>query len=241
MKLIEKKCPNCGGSLEFSETAKSCKCEYCHRAFEIERDEKVDVSDLAEQFNLSELKAPLKAVSTMFIGSRIVFAIIFIFVIAMFIFIGSQIYTDVNGGSYYSDVEQFDNDDYGDFDHKAYMTISENDDNLNDFSLELNVKRQKVYLIYDKKGKTNTIYVVYKAGYKKNFDKNRTFIYVPIKYEKLKRGTSLVFQLDNGKVEAPEYYLTEDKSEFTYGYNDIETFENEVIKPLEKKYQVTKK
>ena len=47
MKLIEKKCPNCGGSLEFSETDKSCKCEYCHRAFEIERAEKLDVNDIA--------------------------------------------------------------------------------------------------------------------------------------------------------------------------------------------------
>ena len=61
MKLIEKKCPNCGANLEFSETDKSCKCEYCHRAFEIERDEKINVSDIAEQFNLSELEGPLKA------------------------------------------------------------------------------------------------------------------------------------------------------------------------------------
>lgn len=240
MKLIEKKCPNCGGSLEFSETAKSCKCEYCHRAFEIERDNNLDVSDIAEQFNLSELEVPLKTVSKMFIGSRIVFSLIFIFVFAMFIFVGSQIFAGFTGGALYSDTNQFDNSDFGDFDHKASFVINANDDNLHNFSLEMNVKRQKVYLIYDKKGKTNTIYTVYKAAYSKHFDEERTFIYVPIKYEKIKTGQSIVFQLDNGKVEAPEYYLTDDKTEFTYGYKDIETFEKEVIKPLESKYKVTK-
>lgn len=240
MELIEKKCPNCGGSLEFSETAKSCKCEYCHRAFEIERDEKLDINNIAEQFNLSELQAPLKVAKKAFIGSYIVAGIIGIMGIVMFIIIGSQILGAFTGGSLYTDVTQFNNEDYGDFDNKAPFVIRENDDNLNDFNLD-SQKRQKTYLIYDKKGKTNTIYVVYKVGYKKTFEKNRVFIYVPIKYEDLRKGSSIVFQLDNGKIEAPEYYLTEDKSEFTYGYEDIETFENEVIKPLESKYQVSQK
>ena len=38
MNLIEKKCPNCGANLEFNENDKSCKCQYCHREFEIKRD-----------------------------------------------------------------------------------------------------------------------------------------------------------------------------------------------------------
>ena len=116
MKLIEKKCPNCGGSLEFSETAKSCKCEYCHRAFEIERDEKLDVNNIAEQFNLSELQAPLKVAKKAFIGSYIVAGIIGIIGIVMFIIIGSQILGAFTGGSLYTDVAQFNNEDYGDFD-----------------------------------------------------------------------------------------------------------------------------
>lgn len=39
MKLIEKECPNCGASLSFTKEDTSCKCEYCKREFEIERDE----------------------------------------------------------------------------------------------------------------------------------------------------------------------------------------------------------
>ena len=38
MKLIEKKCPNCGAGLEFDDEAKTCKCQYCKRSFAIERD-----------------------------------------------------------------------------------------------------------------------------------------------------------------------------------------------------------
>ena len=89
MKLIEKKCPNCGASLEFDETAKSCKCEYCHRAFEIERDNSLDVNDLAEQFNLNELKGPLKAFSTFFLGSYI---ITFVIALVIFCFIFGMIF-----------------------------------------------------------------------------------------------------------------------------------------------------
>ena len=34
MKLIEKKCPNCGANLEFKDTDKSCKCSHCGSSFE---------------------------------------------------------------------------------------------------------------------------------------------------------------------------------------------------------------
>ena len=60
MKLIEKKCPNCGANLEFKETDKSCSCSYCHRSFEIERESNLDTDDISKQFNLSELKEKLK-------------------------------------------------------------------------------------------------------------------------------------------------------------------------------------
>ena len=29
MRLIEKKCPNCGADLEFKDNDKSCKCSHC--------------------------------------------------------------------------------------------------------------------------------------------------------------------------------------------------------------------
>ena len=58
MRLIEKKCPNCGANLEFDENDKSCKCQYCKRSFEIERD-----TDNLDKFNLiyDKMQKPVKA------------------------------------------------------------------------------------------------------------------------------------------------------------------------------------
>lgn len=52
MGLIEKKCPNCGASLSFNETDKSCKCEYCRREFGIKQNNN-NSDDVAENFDLT--------------------------------------------------------------------------------------------------------------------------------------------------------------------------------------------
>ena len=61
MRLVEKKCPNCGADLEFDENAKSCKCNYCKRSFEIER----DLNDV-EKFNLiyDKIQQPMNKAMT---------------------------------------------------------------------------------------------------------------------------------------------------------------------------------
>ncbi|MBR2247720.1 MAG: hypothetical protein IKG58_01785 [Bacilli bacterium] len=38
MNLIEKKCPCCGGTLEFKDNDRSCRCEYCKKSFVIEKE-----------------------------------------------------------------------------------------------------------------------------------------------------------------------------------------------------------
>ena len=56
MKLIEKKCPNCGASLEFNKDSTSCRCEYCKREFEIERENTDKTSDNPEDYTLKRRK-----------------------------------------------------------------------------------------------------------------------------------------------------------------------------------------
>ena len=58
MRLIEKECPNCGAGLHFNKDDTTCKCEYCKREFEIERD--TEKKKLDDQFSLSELKLHLR-------------------------------------------------------------------------------------------------------------------------------------------------------------------------------------
>lgn len=243
MKLIEKKCPNCGASLEFGEKDKSCKCSYCHRSFEIEREDGLDSNgNISDQFNLNELKAPLKtaskAVAGAMIGSYIIWGLLFLFGLGFIGFVAFNMF----GSSTYKDVNQFTNEDFGYFDNKAYFTINKNDDNLKTYTLNMNPKRQKTYVVYNKKDKSNIVYVVYKTTYEAPFNEEKCIVYVPIKYENLKKKfEQLIFQLDNGEVEAPEFYLTSDKSEYTYGYTDVDAFEKDVIDKLEKDNTVTQK
>ena len=241
MRLYEKKCPNCGASLEFDENAKSCKCDYCKRTFEVERDNVDSKKPTAADFNLSELKGPLKAFGLTFAGIQIFF---FVFTFILIGFFGVMIFkTGFSEGKLYTNVSEFSNSDFGDFDNKAYHTIFTNDDGLDDYHLNMSVKREKVYLAYDKKNKKNIIYTVYKARYEKAFDKENVYtIYVPIKYEDLyKKSSALTFQLDNGKVDAPEYYFNLEHSEYSYGYQSMDELEIKLINPLEDDYKVTKK
>ena len=239
MRLIEKKCPNCGADLEFGENDKSCKCSYCKRSFEIERDEKLDVANMAEQFSLNELKTPFKYIGSFMIVSYAVGVILFLIVFGL---IGFGVYSNIKG-NYYNNVNQFSNEDFGDFDNKAYFTIEKNDDNLKRYRLDMNPKRQKIYLVYNKKKDVkNLVYVLYKTTYQTTFGEDKQVVYVPIKYENLKKQFgSLIFQLDNGSVEGSKFYLTSDNSEYTYGYKDIKSIKKDIIESFSKEYKISKK
>ena len=254
MRIIEKKCPNCGASLEFNENAKSCKCDYCKRSFEIERDNIDKKSIKPENFNLSELKGPLK----IFSASVIIISIITFIIIGIVIFfIGSAIHkavtNQVNGGSIYKSVEQFKSGSFSDFDMKAYEIIYNSDNSLDDFHLDMNVNRKNIYLAYkegNKKKKIknkNVVIAIYKAKYKKMLSNDNMYeLYVPIVFENLKDSTfggdPLVFQLGDGYVKAPEYYFNLEHSEYALGYQDMETLLKEIIEPLKKEnYKITKK
>lgn len=83
MRLVEKKCPNCGGELKFGFEDKETTCEFCGRSFEIERDEKVN-NDNEERFNADyyslteEQKEVAKKVLGTFTIAPIIIGIIFI-------------------------------------------------------------------------------------------------------------------------------------------------------------------
>lgn len=47
MKIIEKKCPNCGGNLDFKVGEHDVRCESCRRKFAVEYD--TDLNDMTEK------------------------------------------------------------------------------------------------------------------------------------------------------------------------------------------------
>jgi len=77
MKLVEKKCPNCGASIKFNDDDKETVCNYCHTSFDIEKD---PAEKLMDSFNLHA-----KTIRTVSKGVFITTAIIFIFILITFI------------------------------------------------------------------------------------------------------------------------------------------------------------
>lgn len=226
MRIVEKKCPNCGASLEFDETAKSCKCDYCKRSFEIERENSGTGS---YNYNLVQ-----KGFSIFFI---ITFLIIFVFIgfVAVMVFTNIHFSGTGNGTKLYTNVEELDSYSLTAIDSKAPWTIEKADVELDDYHLDMQVKREKLYVAYNKKEKKNSIIAVYKATYKKLLDEDHVTILVPIIYNDVEKGdvgTDLAFA--DCYVNGPEYYLNMEHSEYALGYKELDTLEKEVIEPLKK-------
>lgn len=262
MKLIEKKCPNCGASLEFSETDKSCSCQYCHRAFEIERDKTLNVDDLAQQFNLSELEKPFKLFS---VGFTLTSAIIIIVSIIIFVIIGFGVFsafksdgdsknefntqevddffdTEDDENKLLSDVNQLSNGDFDSIDNKATVTINHRGEGINNadhsYSINGNITREVLYIA--SREDANFVIPIYKATYYDFFHQEDQYtVYIPVVFENIEKD--VLFSLGNAKLSAPEFYFNADKTSFTYGYGSLDDAYNNIVKPLENDYTITSK
>lgn len=245
MRLIEKECPNCGAELHFTKEDTSCKCEYCKREFEIERD--TDKKKLVDQFILSELKTPFKFFSFFAFGNFVTQAIvtgiafIIIVIVAFNIIRGLSDSNSIfnRNASLISNVTDLSNSDYSTLDINSTVIISkETASTTGSYSGMGNIKRVKMYVVSNKK--SNYLIPVYKVVYKRLSSDETYTVYIPIKYKNVKKkSNSIAFYLDNGEISAPEYHFND--SNYSYGYADLDTLYNETIKEFEKDYTITEK
>ena len=88
MKLVEKKCPNCGAKLSFNKNDKEVVCKYCDKSYEIERE--TNINDFIEdgfdprEFVLKNFKSIRKTGKFVTIFSICIFIFIFIMFFIMF-------------------------------------------------------------------------------------------------------------------------------------------------------------
>ena len=245
MRLIEKKCPNCGAGLSFSENDKSCKCEYCKREFEIERD--TDKTKLVDQFNLIPLKTFASIFKIFTIGSfvsslfitLIIFAVFGLFIFGIIKSIDSQTRKNKESNEI---VEEKDltNNDLELLDMKSKIAIMKNNDNTVDFSLKGSPKREKIYILT--KDEENILIPVYKATYQNFFEKEFKYtVYIPVIYENVRsKSNSIIYSLDDGIIDAPEYYFNLEHSDYTYGYQNLEDLNNAILSDF-KEYSIAEK
>ena len=248
MRLIEKECPNCGAGLSFTKEDTTCKCEYCKREFEIERDP--EQKKLVDQFSLSELKTPFKIFSYITFGSFIVQALVFFVIFIIIIIVGINIVKGLKdsdsifnrNSSLIEDISELNNEDYSTIDLNSNVLFSkETISTSSSYIKKGTLKREKIYVI--SKDKKNYLIPVYKVVYEKFMGEGDKYtLYVPIKYNNVKnRNSSIAFSLDNGEIIAPEFYFNEAQTDYTYGYSDLDTLYKEVISKYEKNYKITQK
>ena len=246
MKFIKKECPNCGAPVSFTKEDTTCKCEYCKREFEIERD--ADKKKLIDQFTLSELKTPFKIFSYFTLGSFIAQAVIIFITFIIIIILGYNIIKGLNdsnsifnrNASLVTSINDLTNSDYSTLDLNSKVLISkETASTTGSYINKGSFKREKLYIISNEK--TNYLIPIYKATYEYFYNKEEKYtIYIPIEFKNVKKkNNSIAFYLDNGRINAPEYHFNGDN--YSYGYNDFDTLYNEIIKKYEKDYKIIEK
>ena len=245
MKLIEKKCPNCGASLEFSETAKSCKCDYCHRTFEIERDN----NGINIDFNLNELEKPFM----MMAKGVFIIPIIGILIIATFVIIGIVAMDMGDNKNNDFDTEEKEEEKLLTSVKDMSSTEIEHLDSSTKFDIAINgegesstkhsysrdeePKREKLYVAY-KKG-SNKVIFIYKVVYKDFFHQDDVHtVYIPMIYENVNKAVS---NAGDVKMDAPTYYFNSDHTCYYYGYGSFEEAYNNIIAPLKDEYKISEK
>jgi uncharacterized membrane protein YvbJ len=87
MKLVEKKCPNCGANIEFNSENKTVTCNYCNTTFEVERDLE---QELKEEIVL-RFKEHRKISKTMIIVIIVMFIVITAIILLIFGTVSSRI------------------------------------------------------------------------------------------------------------------------------------------------------
>lgn len=246
MQLIEKKCPNCGANLSFEENAKSCKCEYCNREFEIKRDSN-------EQFMLVMEKAQRGFLKYFFVSHIAISIFVFVFIIICFLLVvfgisnffkesDSKDFPTINKASKESYLTSLDDLDSGDFtwiDTTAIMKIEMNSSQLGSFNRQGSIRRENIYLLTKNDG--NLFIPIYKATYSNGSDTYT--VYTPFVYQNVKLNAfgSITQDVDLFSISAPTVYFNSEKTEYSLGYLDMDELYDEVIKPYEDEYKVKKK
>lgn len=240
MKLIEKKCPNCGANLSFDENDKVTKCDYCKREFEIERDAQDQINLVIGETGKSVLKYFF--ISHMVIGiiSVIIFLVIFGFVIfGIYTGISSTNKSKARENTYLTDVNDIENEDYVFLDTQATIKIRQENSLMVDFKQKGDFKREKIYVISNDNG--NYLIPVYKGVYT---DNETTYtIFTPVIYENVKFDYwgNITSNLGTGKVECPTVYFNLEHSEYSVGYENINDLYNATIKQYEEDYEISEK
>lgn len=245
MRLIEKKCPNCGANLSFDENDKSCKCDYCKRAFEIQRD-----TDSLDKINLIYSNISNSVGKGFKFMSIIYFFIFFVVAITLSIISFSIFHKgedmpskiDINENAkdnvYLNKIEDITNFDYSFIDTTSKIAISREAKSTFYFNKIGDSKRVNIYLLHNDNG--NILIPIYKDTYTNR--ETTHILYIPVLFENVRiTNGSIAHDIGNAQISAPQYFFNNEQTEYAVGYQDLDTLYNDFIKKYETDYKIEKK
>lgn len=244
MRLIEKKCPNCGGGLKFTFEDKETKCEYCGRCFEIERDEKIaDNED--EMFNsenyalTEEQKKAAKTILGAFAAFQFASIIpVIIFAAAIIGIVGFGVYKSGVAGNPCSDCivefKEIDKDFIEDIhentvkelkEEASYASFQNPVKDMKNIGMYLEISKKTINTFYD-----NAIIDVYKVVYNDGKE-----LYGAVRYKDLKKVDGKISLNFKGTVLFPS---KASGMNIYFGYDSLKDLYNNEIRSNLGKYKV---
>lgn len=213
MKIIEKKCPNCGASLSFNDNDKETKCNYCNREFIIEGEKEDSSKVKSEDFILHE-----KVIKAYGIVHYIISFIIILITIGVFFFIFRGVSSSISKDASFS---------ISNVDEKTFEMIHNSSlnelKNMGSFYSMIYKEVDYEYIgsyLY-KSTFNNTLVDVYKVKYVKNEDKSYD-TYVSVKYSNIKYENNKVTLKYDGFISTNKVMLENDIFSSVDGYLSLE-------------------
>lgn len=257
MKLIEKKCPNCGAKLSFNENDKNVHCEYCNANYEVKKDDtKIDNSE--EDYDLVKIKKFASTIFTWFAFSSVVPFIIFLFIFGMVVFmiimgIGNFIDSNKNflrtnpiveqkKDKYVTEISQIDEKTLEIIQKESLKKLNNQREFISSDIKSSDWTYVGMYLLVNKDDSVffdrNALYDVYKKSY--NGGSVNMEVYATIRYEDLKlMDDGKVSTSYNGYTYAPMLFVSGGHYYYVNGYDSNEDLFNKVIRNKISDYNIS--
>jgi len=268
MKLVQKKCPNCGASLSFNESDTNVTCEYCKQSFYIEKDEKetkkgIDIS--ADAYNLVKSAEPV--VKSVAIAHVVVSIVVFVVIAIGFVLVFSLIFSQVFGNDDKEKIDTSNDNNYSINSGISDVDDTKKEDNslkeisqISEESLK-DIEEQSLSILdkFDDLGGTS--YKVVNSwsrvgfylllpkdnGYIELYDiykityKNGSkniTLYAAVEYKDMEYKDGGVISSFGGYPDAPVYNTNKADYGFIYGYDSLESYYNKNIKSKKNSYDI---
>lgn len=215
MRIVEKKCPNCGANLSFESDAKEAKCNYCSQEYIIEQDKNVSEKN---ETSPDDFKLEKKAIKAFNFVRFFIFFIVILAFIGIFVFAYKQIKSNNIFGTQKIEIKNIDESTLK-LIHNATL------DKLKLYNTFYNIEDYEyvgIYLYKDDFGyKLNDVYKVILKTKEKNIE-----IYETVKYRNVNIKNNKVSLNYDGMVETNMVSID---NMYLMGFRSLEELYNKVI------------